>query len=61
MIWKYYDGKFDNVFLFVSVKDNFLNLLVYTNEWNEKAKFLETSMNWINNYTVDRHPWAISS
>ncbi len=43
IIWKFNDGKLDNVFLFGSVKDNFLNLLVYTKEWNEdeKVKFLE--------------------
>lgn len=44
VIWKYNDGKLDNVFLFGSVKDTFLNLLIYTNEWNEdkKVKFLES-------------------
>ena len=43
IIWKYNDGKMDNVFLFGSVKDNLLNLLVYTNEWDEdeKVRFLE--------------------
>jgi hypothetical protein len=43
IIWKYNDGKFDNVFLFGSAKDNFLNLLVYTNDWTEgeKISFLE--------------------
>ena len=43
IIWKYNDGKSDNVFLFGSVKDNFLNLLVYTNDWSEaeKVTFLE--------------------
>jgi hypothetical protein len=43
VIWKYNDGKLDNVFLFGSVNDNFLNLLVYTNEWDEdkKVRFLE--------------------
>jgi len=43
VIWKYNDGKMDNVFLFGSTKDNFLNLLVYTNDWNEAEKiaFLE--------------------
>lgn len=43
IIWKYNDGKLDNVFLFGSNKENFLNILVYTNIWNEeeKIKFLE--------------------
>ncbi|MES2864020.1 MAG: hypothetical protein V4666_07875 [Bacteroidota bacterium] len=43
VIWKYNDGKLDNVFLFGSVKDNFLNLLVYTDKWSEaeKVTFLE--------------------
>ncbi len=43
IIWKFNDGKWDNVFLFGSVKDDFINLLVYTEEWNEdeKLKFLE--------------------
>ena len=43
IIWKYNDGKIDNVFLFGSVKDNFINLLVYTTDWseNEKIMFLE--------------------
>jgi hypothetical protein len=44
IIWKYNDGKLDNVFLFGSAKDNFLNLLVYSNIWDEAKKvlFLET-------------------
>lgn len=43
IIWKYNDKKSDNVFLFGSVKTNFLNLLVYTNNWteDEKVAFLE--------------------
>lgn len=43
IIWKYNDKKLDNVFLFGSTKNNFLNLLVYTNNWSEdeKIKFLE--------------------
>ena len=43
IIWKYNDKKLDNVFLFGSSKDNFLNLLVYTDRWNEEQKitFLE--------------------
>ncbi len=43
VIWKFNDKKLDNVFLFGSSKDNFLNLLVYTNSWseNEKIEFLE--------------------
>jgi hypothetical protein len=45
IIWKYNDGKLDSAFLFGSVKDNFLNLLIDTNEWNEKVKFLEAAMN----------------
>ncbi len=45
VIWKFNDQKLDNVFLFGSVKDNFLNLLVYTNKWSEEEKivFLETT------------------
>jgi hypothetical protein len=44
VIWKYNDGKADNVFLFGSAKENFLNLLVYTNSWseNDKITFLES-------------------
>ena len=43
VIWKYSEEKIDNVFLFGSSKNNFLNFLVYTNLWNEaeKIKFLE--------------------
>ena len=43
IIWKYIDENIDNVFLFGSSKDNFLNLLVFTNNWSEdeKIKFLE--------------------
>ena len=43
LIWKYNDNKLDNVFLFGSTKNCFLNLLVYTNNWDEKEKikFLE--------------------
>jgi hypothetical protein len=43
VIWKFNDGKLDNVFLFGSVNDSFLNLLVYTNKWDKEAKelFLE--------------------
>lgn len=43
IIWKYNDKKLDNVFLFGSTKNNFLNLLVYTNKWgeDEKINFLE--------------------
>ena len=43
IIWKYNDEKLDNVFLFGTSNENFLNLLVYTNIWNEdeKIKFLE--------------------
>lgn len=42
IIWKYNDGKNDNVFLFGTSNKNFLNLLVYTDIWNEdeKIKFL---------------------
>lgn len=40
IIWKYNDGKLDNVFLFGSIGNNFLNLLVYTDKWNEKEKVL---------------------
>ena len=47
IIWKYADEKSDNVFLFASKKNNFLNFLVYTNFWNEndKVKFLENLFN----------------
>lgn len=43
IIWKYNEDKIDNVFLFGSVKNNFLNLLVYTTSWSEAEKitFLE--------------------
>ncbi|KFC24289.1 hypothetical protein [Chryseobacterium sp. FH1] len=43
IIWKYNDGKLDNVFLFGTSKNNFLNLLVYSKLWSEedKIKFLE--------------------
>ena len=40
IIWKYNDQKLDNVFLFGSSKSNFLNLLVYTNNWNEDEKII---------------------
>lgn len=40
IIWKYNDKKLDNVFLFGSAKNNFLNLLVYTNNWNEDEKII---------------------
>ena len=43
VIWKYNDGKLDNIFLFGATNDNFLNLLVYTDAWDEdrQIKFLE--------------------
>jgi hypothetical protein len=40
IIWKYNDKKRDNVFLFGSLKSNFLNLLVYTNNWSEDEKII---------------------
>jgi hypothetical protein len=40
IIWKYNDKKLDNVFLFGSSKSNFLNLLVYTNDWSEDEKII---------------------
>ena len=40
VIWKYNDEKLDNVFLFGSSKNNFLNLLVYTNIWTESEKII---------------------
>ena len=40
VIWKYNDEKLDNVFLFGSSKNNFLNLLVYTDIWTESEKIL---------------------
>lgn len=43
IIWKYNDKKMDNIFLFGINKKNFLNLLIYTDLWNEERKisFLE--------------------
>ena len=43
IVWKFNDNKLDNVFLFGSVKDNFINLLIYTDIWPEEQKiaFLE--------------------
>lgn len=43
IIWKYNDGKLDNIFLFGSSKNNFLNLMVYTAVWSEAEQidFLE--------------------
>jgi hypothetical protein len=40
IIWKYNDNKLDNVFLFGTSKNNFLNLLVYTNNWSEEEKII---------------------
>lgn len=40
IIWKYNDNKLDNVFLFGSTKENFLNLLVYTDKWSEVEKII---------------------
>ena len=40
IIWKYNDKKLDNVFLFGSSKNNFLNLLVYTTNWKEEEKII---------------------
>lgn len=40
IIWKYNDKKLDNVFLCGSSKSNFLNLLVYTNNWSEDEKII---------------------
>lgn len=40
IIWKYNDKKLDNIFLFGSSKSNFLNLLVYTNNWSEDEKII---------------------
>jgi len=40
IIWKYNENKIDNVFLFGSSKANFLNLLIYTNNWSEEEKIL---------------------
>ena len=40
IIWKFNDGKLDNIFLFGSSKDNFLNLLVYTDVWSEDEKII---------------------
>lgn len=40
VIWKYNDNKLDNMFLFGSSKNNFLNLLVYTNDWSEDEKII---------------------
>lgn len=43
VIWKFNDKNLDNVFLFGTSKNSFLNLLVYTTFWSEdeKVKFLE--------------------
>ncbi|GGP05098.1 hypothetical protein GCM10010992_19940 [Cloacibacterium rupense] len=43
VIWKYHDGKLDNIFLFGVSKKDFLNLMVYTDKWSEEEqiKFLE--------------------
>lgn len=43
IVWKFNDGKLDNIFLFGSIKENFLNLLVYTDKWTEEKQiaFLE--------------------
>ncbi len=35
VIWKYNDGKLDNIYLFGSANDHFINLLVYTDQWDE--------------------------
>lgn len=44
IIWKFNEDNMDNVFLFGSSKANFLNLLVYSNLWqeSEKIQFLES-------------------
>ena len=34
IIWRYNDNEIDNVFLFGYLKNNFINLLVYTNTWS---------------------------
>lgn len=43
IVWKFNDNKLDNLFLFGSIKDNFINLLIYTDIWPEEQKiaFLE--------------------
>lgn len=43
IIWKYHDGTSDNIFLFGTSSDYFLNLLIYSTVWKEKDKisFLE--------------------
>ncbi|TDM00392.1 MAG: hypothetical protein C4K58_04075 [Flavobacteriaceae bacterium] len=43
VIWKYNDKKSDNVFLFGNSKNHFVNLLIYTNLWdeNQKVEFLK--------------------
>ena len=39
IIWKFTDeNEIDNVFLFGSVDDDILNLLVYTTNWEESKK-----------------------
>ena len=40
IIWKYNDKQLDNVFLFGSSKNTFLNLLVYSNGWSEDEKII---------------------
>ena len=47
IIWKYNDGKLDNIYLFGSVRNNFTNFLVYTKIWTEEEQmeFLENLYN----------------
>ena len=40
VIWKYNDKKLDNIFLFGSTKNYFLNLMVYSNKWSEEQQVL---------------------
>lgn len=40
IIWKFNDKKLDNIFLFGSIKNNFLNILVYTKIWSEEEQIL---------------------
>lgn len=40
IIWKFSDGKMDNLFLFGSIGNSFLNLLIYTDIWNENEKII---------------------
>ncbi|MES2544225.1 MAG: hypothetical protein V4548_05020 [Bacteroidota bacterium] len=52
IIWKYNDGKMDNIFLFGSTGSDFSNLLIYTNIWTQEKQieFLENVYQLNNTY-----------